>query len=96
MIARLILMNFGPGTRSAGEKVADQFAPIHKTMKGFKDVIFFADFETGECGSLSMWESKEDAEAAAALMRPKLMEAVGSMLKGPPTVKMFELYEPKV
>ena len=38
MIARLILMNFGPGIRSAGEKIADQFAPIHKTMKGYKEL----------------------------------------------------------
>ena len=96
MVVRLIMMNFGPGMRSGAEKVADAFAGIYKTMKGFKSSTFFGEWETGACGALSLWESKEDAEAAAALMRPKLMEAVGSMLKGPPTVKMFELYEPKV
>ena len=95
MIARLLLMDLGAGTRSAGEKVADQFAAIYKTMKGFKDATFFVDHETGECGTLSLWESKEDAEAAAAIMRPKLMEAAGSMLKGAPTAKMFEVYKPK-
>ena len=73
-----------------------QFAGIYKTMKGFKDSTFFVNYETGECGTLSLWESKEDAEAAAAIMRPKLMEAAGGILKGPPTVKMFEVYEPKV
>ena len=95
MIARLLLMDFGTGIRSSGEKIADQFAGIYKTMKGFKDSTFFVNYETGECGTLSLWESKEDCEAAAAIMRPKLMEAAGSILKGPPTAKMFEVYQPK-
>lgn len=96
MVVRLIMMNFGPGKRSEAEKVADTFAGIYKTMKGFKDSTFFVNYETGECGTLSLWESKEDCEAAAAIMRPKLMEAAGSILKGPPTAKMFEVYQPKV
>ncbi len=95
MIARLLLMDLGAGARSAGEKVADKFAAIYKTMKGFKDATFFVDYETGECGTLTLWESKEDAEAAAAILRPKLQEAAGSMLKGPPTVRTFEVYKPK-
>ena len=37
MIVRLIMMNFGPGMQSEGEKIADKFARIYKTFKGFKD-----------------------------------------------------------
>ena len=96
MIARLLLMDFGTGIRSAGEKIADQFAGIYKTMKGFKGSTFFGEWETGECGALSQWESKEDADAASASMKPKLQEVAGGILKGPPTVKTFELYGPKV
>ena len=47
MIVRLIMMNFGPGMQSEGEKVADQFAPIYKTFKGFKNATFFFDYEIG-------------------------------------------------
>jgi len=96
MYTRLILMNFGPGRRSAAEKVADTFAPIYRTMKGFRGATFFGDFETGECGALTMWESKEDAEAATVSLWPKLQEVAHGMLKGPPTVRVFEHYEPKV
>jgi len=95
MYTRLILVNFGPGMGSAGEMVADTFAPIYKTMKGFKSATFFNDYETGECGALSLWESKEDAETATASLWPKLQKVAGGMLKGPPTVRIFELYEPK-
>ena len=48
MIARLIMMNFGPGMRSEGEKIADKFAPIYKTIKGFKNSTFFVNYETGD------------------------------------------------
>lgn len=96
MYTRLILVNFGPGTRKTGEMVIDTFAPIYKTMKGFKSVTFFADTDTGECGALSLWETKQDAETATVSLWPKLQQVAGGMLKGPPMVRTFELYEPRV
>ena len=96
MVVRLIMMNFGPGMRSGAEKVADAFAGIYKTMKGFKSSTFFGEWETGACGALSLWESKEDADAASVILKPKLQEVAGGILRGPPTVQTFELYEPKV
>ncbi|KKK58056.1 hypothetical protein LCGC14_3048290, partial [marine sediment metagenome] len=36
MYASLLMLNLGPGMRLAGEKLADQFAAILKTLKGFK------------------------------------------------------------
>jgi heme-degrading monooxygenase HmoA len=89
------MMNFGPGMQSEGEKVADTFAGIYKTMKGFKGSTFFNDSETGECGALSLWESREDVDAASASLKPKLQEVAGGIMKGPPTVQTFKLYEPK-
>jgi hypothetical protein len=96
MYTRLILVNFGPGTRSTGEMVIDTFAPIYKTMKGFKGATFFANSDTGECGALSLWETKQDAETATVSLWPKLQQVAGGMLKGPPMVRTFELYEPRV
>ena len=63
--------------------------------KGFKRVTFFGDETVGEYGSLSLWESKEDAEAAAAVIGPKLQQAVSGIAKEPPTRRFFEVYEPK-
>jgi len=50
---------------------------------------------TGEYGSLSLWESKEDAEAAAAVMGPKMEQVVSGIAKAPPTRRFYEVYEPK-
>ncbi len=96
MYAQLVMLTLGPGTRSTGEKLADQFAPALRALKGFKRVTFFGDEAVGEYGSLSLWESKEDVEAAAAVLGPKLEQAVSGIAKEPPTRRFFEVYEPKV
>ena len=95
MYAQLLTLTLGQGMRSAGEKLADQFAPTLRAMQGFKTVTFFGDETTGEYGSLTLWETKEDAEAAAAVMGPKLEQAVSGIAKAPPTRRFFEVYEPK-
>ncbi len=95
MYAQLVIITLGPGTRSTGEKLADQFAPALRTLKGFKGVTFFGDETVGEYGTLSLWETKEDVEAAAAVLGPKLEQAVSGIAKAPPTRRFFEVYEPK-
>ena len=95
MYATLSTYQFGPGMRPTGEKSADQSASLIKNLKGFKRITFFADVEIGQYMSLTIWETKEDAEAAYAVIAPKMQEAVGSILKAPPTRKIFEVYEPK-
>ncbi len=95
MYAQLVMLTLGPGTRSAGEKLADQFAPALRALKGFKGVTFFGDEIVGEYASLSIWESKEDVEAAAAVLGPKLEQAVSGIAKAPPTRRFFEVYETK-
>ena len=95
MYARLVILTLGPGMRSTAEKLADQFAPVLRTLKGFKGVTFLADDAAGEYASFSIWESKEDAEAAIAATAPQLEQALSGIAKGPPTRRLFEVYEPK-
>ncbi len=95
MYARLNMMNVGPGQREFGEGVADKIAPAMRALKGFRSVTFIADFETGDIGGLSVWETKQDAESAGEAMASMLQESVGDKLKGPPDIKVLEVYEPK-
>lgn len=39
--------------------------------------------------------NKEDAEAALAATEGSMQQALGDLLKGPPTRKVFEVWEPK-
>lgn len=95
MYASLSILNFGPGMRPADEKAADQFYSIIKTMKGFKGATFFADVEVGEYNTLVLWDTMENAEAANSAVAPKMQQALGTILKKPPTRRIFEVYEPK-
>ncbi len=89
------MMQLGPGKRSVGENLADQFAPAFKAAKGFKSVTFFADFAAGEYWVLSLWSSKEEYEAFAAAVRPQLQQALAGIVKEPPINKGCDVYEPK-
>ena len=95
MYASLGTFQLGPGMRSAGEKSADQAFSLVKTLKGFKSVTFFGDTEIGEYHTLTIWDTKENAESATAIIGSKTQELMGSILKAPPTRKIFEVYEPK-
>ena len=95
MYAQLFMFTLDPGTRSTADKMADEFAPSFKGLKGFKGVTFMGDDVSGEYEALSLWETKEDTEAAAAVLRPKSEQSLSGIAKGPPTRKYFEVYEPK-
>jgi len=95
MYARLSIITIGPEMRSTAENIAEKSFSTLKTLKGFKSVTFFGDVTGGEYGSLSLWESKEDAEAATAVMGSKTEQAVSGIVKAPPTLRLYEVYEPK-
>jgi len=60
MYAQLVMFTLGNGMRAQAEKMADEFAVGHKTLKGFKSVIFLGDDASGEYGSLTTWETPDD------------------------------------
>ena len=95
MYARLFQFNLGPGSWDESAKLADQFAPIFSTLEGLKSVTFFGDADSGEYGTFSLWETEEAAEASRQALGEVFQEAVGNKLKGPPTVKTMEVYEPR-
>ena len=95
MYAQLSIITLGPGTRSAAEKLVDQFAHALQILKGIKRVTFIGDERFGDYGALSLWEPKEDAEAATAVVSPQLEQAASSITEVTPTRRFFEVYEPK-
>ncbi|MFQ5912566.1 MAG: antibiotic biosynthesis monooxygenase family protein [Nitrospinota bacterium] len=95
MYARLAIIPVESGMRSRMQKLDDQVATLYKAQKGFKSVTFLEDDAVDEHGSFSLWETKEDAEAAGAIGVSVLRENASDILKGPPTIRWFEVYEPK-
>ncbi len=95
MYSRLVTFRVGPGKRSTIEELVDEFDPLYRAQKGFRHLFVIGDDATGEYGSFSVWETKEDAEAANAVIAPRLQQALTGLLEGPPDRRYYEVLEPK-
>ena len=95
MYARLVIFEVGPEKRSTIEGLVDEFDDLYRAQKGFRHVFIIGDEASGEYCSFSVWESKEDAEAANVVIAPWLQQALTSLLQGPPERWGFEVLEPK-
>ncbi len=72
MYVRLVQFILGPGARSTAEKLADEFVPAIRAQHGCNTCKFISDDENGDYGIVVLWDSKEDANAAAAAISPRL------------------------
>ena len=95
MYARLVLINLEPGSLAVTEKLAEEHALILRDLKGIKSVTFFSDDEAGEYGSFSIWETREDAEAITGSANLQVKDTLGSVMKGRPSVRIFNVYDVK-
>ena len=96
MYGRLTLIPASPAERAAMEALADKAVGQYRQMKGFKQVTFFTDEQEGLYGSLTLWESREDAEAAGAAAASDLLEELARMtLRGQPQIHTVAIYEPE-
>lgn len=94
MYARLIMFTLGEGKRPFAEGMAKQFHTAMQGMKGFKDATYVVDEAIGEYGVLSLWETKDDAEAAGEAMRPGFQQALEGKVQGPPSIRVLEVFQP--
>ena len=95
MYAQLVMFTLGPGMRTEAEQMADKFNALHKDIKGFRSATFIGDYANGNFGSLTIWDSPGNLQAAGDILRPKLQEALSGIARGEPSVQIFEVYEPK-
>ncbi len=94
MYMRTSLAALKPGMGDAWRRMVDGYDPVIRQLPGFVAVTYYCDDEAGLAGSLSVWQSKEAAEAAAARIDDKTHEITASMYHGTPTVQVLQVYEP--
>ena len=95
MYVRLVRFTLGLEMRSKAESIASDLIPAIRVLKGCKHATFFGDESDGEYGLVVLWESKEDAEAAAAVIGPRLQQSLAGNVQGPPSIRLYEAIEPK-
>ena len=92
MYAMWTMFTLGSGMRETADKLCEGWAPVLSSLKGFKSATFIGDDSIGEYAALSLWESREDAEASLADTEAKVQEQIGNIVKGPVTRKVYEVW----
>lgn len=96
MFARLVTIHVKPGARATATRIGDEANALYRRCKGFVAVYFmFIDEAKGEYGSFSVWQTREDADAAAATHRELLARDHATEMVAPARVQIMEVYEPK-
>ncbi|MDX1594404.1 MAG: antibiotic biosynthesis monooxygenase [Gammaproteobacteria bacterium] len=73
LYCRIFHFDFKPGNDEAVRILAEHAREIMQQQEGFRSVTFFADYENGQGGAMSLWDSTEAIEAyikgSSGLMR---------------------------
>lgn len=95
MYARHFKFKANPENRKLIEEMADKIYNHTKLLKGFVSATYTVSEDETEYGSFTVWQSKEDVEAAGASIREKVMPSLEGIVTAPPEISMMEVYEPK-
>ena len=65
--------------------------PMLRKQKGFKDEITFFIPNTSDVVAISLWNSKEEAEAYNTAGYPEVLKLLSKTFDGTPSVRTFEV-----
>jgi heme-degrading monooxygenase HmoA len=90
--ARRITMKLKPNTAPEFTKVLDsKIVPLLHKQKGFQDMFVLVGPTATEAFAISMWDSKENAEAYATALYPEVLKNLAGVIEGTPQVHTFEV-----
>ncbi len=91
MFARQVMLQLRPNVANefpvAFEK---EILPLLRRQKGFLDELVLITPEKREVVAISLWETKEHAEAYNRELYPQVEKIVAKFIEGFPVVKKFE------
>ena len=92
MHARLTTFSLRPGTRAEAELIADRFSQLLCEQPGHRHSTFYFTEGGDQLGSFSVWDSREQAEAATLSVGTAAQEALGDLLEGTWIVQIMEVF----
>lgn len=95
MYARNFTFESTAENRKKIEEMADGIYAYTSSLQGFVSATYTVSEDETEYGSFTIWESKEDAEAAGASIRERVMPVLEGIATAPPVISIMEVYEPK-
>jgi heme-degrading monooxygenase HmoA len=92
MYARNVSLHLKPNTLSDFSKTFDSnVLPILRKQKGFQDEITFAIPGGTDVIAISLWDSKENAEAYNTTAYPEVLKSLDRVLDGTPKVRVSDV-----
>jgi heme-degrading monooxygenase HmoA len=92
MYARNVALRLKPNTLSDFRKTFDSTVlPILRKQKGFQDEITFATSGGADVIAISLWDSKENAEAYNTTAYPEVLKSLDRVLDGTPKVRVSDV-----
>ena len=87
MFARKISIHLKPNTLAEFTKTLEQnVIPLLRKQRGFKDEIIFSTAGSPDVLAISLWDTKQNAEAYDGNGYKEVLKMVGNVIEGTPKV----------
>src|SRR6187431_1191499 len=91
MYARLVRFTVQPDKQDVAQSIGADIIPLMAAQPGFRSVTVFGDAADGEHGLFVIWDSAEEANAAARVVGPKLEAHLAGSLQRPLDHHLFNV-----
>ena len=93
MFSRHVTMHLKPNTRAElAQTIEKEIIPLLRKQNGFQDeIVFVAPGSGRELVAISLWDTKEDAEAYHRGSYPEVVKALAKVVEGRPEVRNFDV-----
>ena len=92
MFTRNVIMHLKPNcVKQYTKTLENEVIPMLRRQKGFQDEISFVNLNGTEATGISMWKTREDAEAYERTAYKKVITALAAIIEGTPEVTTGEI-----
>jgi heme-degrading monooxygenase HmoA len=92
MFARNVSMNLKPNTLPEFTRTFEKdVVPVLRQQKGFKDEITFSTPGSTDVIAISLWDSKESADAYNSNIYPQVLKTLDRVIDGTPKVRTSDV-----
>ena len=92
MYARQVSMELRPNSRADfARKIESEILPLLRKQKGFQDEITFVNPAGKDAFAVSMWDSKESAEAYSRTTFAEVTKLLSKLVEGTQRVRSYEV-----
>jgi hypothetical protein len=92
MFARMSALRLRPNSLHEFKRILDcQITPLLQKQPGFKDLITFALIGGTDITAISLWETREHAEASNTASYASVMKMLDPLLDGSPKLRIADI-----